>query len=47
MKDWHLALLLKPLILLALFAFVVLPLEWLFIRFWPEGPVKRRLLTRW
>ena len=47
MKDWHIALLLKPFIMLGLFTLVVLPLEWLFIRFWPDGPFKRLLLTRW
>jgi hypothetical protein len=38
--------LLRPLILLALFAIVVIPLEMLFIRFFPEGPLKRHLLRR-
>jgi hypothetical protein len=47
MKDWHIALLLKPFIMLGLFALIVLPIERLFIRFWPNGRVKRFLLTRW
>lgn len=46
MTDFGLAMLLRPFILLALFAVVVIPLELLFIRFFPDGPFKRILLRR-
>ena len=47
MKEWQLAILIRPLLLLALFAFIVIPLEAAFIRWFPEGRIKRLLLTRW
>lgn len=47
METWHWAILLRPLVLLALFAIIVIPLELLFIRYFPEGWIKRLLLTRW
>ena len=47
MKEWQLAILARPLFLLAIFAVIVVPLEWLFIRYFPPGRIKRFLLTRW
>jgi hypothetical protein len=41
-----LALVLKPILLLAFFVVLVAPLKWLFVRTWPEGPLKQRLLRR-
>lgn len=38
--------LLRPFILLALFVLLVIPLKLLFIRFFPEGALKRILLRR-
>ena len=46
MSNFELSMLLRPFILLALFAIIVIPLEMLFIRFFPDGPLKRRLLRR-
>jgi hypothetical protein len=46
MRDFDLAMLLRPFIMLAIFAVVVIPLELLFIKFFPDGPLKRRLLRR-
>ena len=47
MKDWQLAIVLRPLLLVALFVTIVIPLEAAFIRWVPEGKLKRLLLTRW
>jgi hypothetical protein len=37
---------LKPIIALALFVLVVIPIEWLFIKFFPDCWLKRLLLKR-
>ena len=46
MNDWLLALVLKPLIALAVFGLIVLPIKMAFQRWFPAGRVKRLLLTR-
>ena len=47
MQNWQLAVVLRPLFLLAFFGLIVIPLELAFIRWFPEGRIKRFLLTRW
>lgn len=47
MESWHWAVLLRPLFLLILFVLIVIPLEVAFIRWFPEGRIKRFLLNRW
>ena len=47
MKEWQVAILIKPLLLLGLFVLIVIPIELAFIRWFPEGRIKRFLLTRW
>lgn len=41
-----LALVLKPILLFLFFAVLVAPLNWLFLRFFPDGDLKRRLTRR-
>lgn len=47
METWQWAALLRPLFLLILFGLVVIPIEVAFIRWFPDGRIKRFLLTRW
>lgn len=42
----YLAFLLKPILALVLFAFVVYPISWVFAKIIPEGKVKRFLFRR-
>jgi hypothetical protein len=46
MDDWTLALILKPLVMFVMFGLIVLPLVFAFKRWFPEGRLKRLLLTR-
>jgi len=46
MEPWLLALILKPLVFLLIMAVIVAPLKYLFVKHFPEGRVKRVLLTR-
>lgn len=47
MNDAFLVSFLKPLFVFGLFVFIVIPIELLFIKFFPEGRIKRLLLRRW
>jgi hypothetical protein len=42
-----LAAFLRPFVLLIVFLAIVIPLKRVFMRFWPEGRVKRLLLKEW
>jgi hypothetical protein len=46
MRAIDIALLLKPFAALVLFGLIVLPIELLLARFWPEGRLKRVLFDR-
>lgn len=46
MTSLQIALLIKPFAALAFFAAVVIPIELLLKRFWPEGRLKRILFDR-
>ena len=46
MEPWHWAVLLKPLATSAFFAIVVIPLELLLRKIWPESRVKSLLFDR-
>ncbi len=46
MEAVNIALLLKPFAALVLFGLVVLPIELVLARFWPEGRLKRVLFDR-
>lgn len=46
MEPWVIALMLKPLGLLVFMLVIVAPLKWLFVRFFPNGRLKRLLLIR-
>ena len=41
-----LALVLKPILLFAFFIVLVAPINWAFLRFFPDGQLKRRLTRR-
>ncbi len=46
MEPWVIAVIVKPLVLFILMVCIVLPIKLAFIRFFPEGRIKRFLLIR-
>lgn len=46
MEGWQWAIVLKPFATLLLFAAIVIPIELLLRRFWPEGTLKNVLFDR-
>lgn len=46
MEPYVLAMILKPLIALIILLCIVAPLKWLFVRYFPNGRIKRLLLIR-
>ena len=46
MEGWQIALLIKPFALLVFFAVIVIPIELLLAKFWPEGRLKHVLFDR-
>lgn len=46
MEPQHIAYVLRPIIMFALFALVVIPLKFLLLKLIPEGKLKRLLLWR-
>jgi hypothetical protein len=46
MDSWLIALLIKPLVALLVIGLIALPLRMAFQRWFPDGKIKRLLLTR-
>lgn len=47
MNTMWIALLIKPLALLALFVLIVFPIKWAILKLLPDGKLKRLLNFRW
>lgn len=47
MSNLGIALLLKPLIFLLIFALIIIPLKWIVWKLLPEGRLKRLLFFSW
>ena len=47
MQTWQIAVVLKPLIAIAIMCLIVVPIKWIFWKLIPEGKLKRILFFSW